>query len=79
MEQCPYCKNEMKKGYLEGDGRQDLIWVEENQKRNITDKLFKRNCVVVEKAPHLVKIHVNSWYCNDCKKIIIDVQEDEEG
>jgi len=74
MAKCPYCENEMKKGFIEGDERSDLIWVEENQKRNIIQKITKDNCIVLEERNIFHKTRVISNYCDICKKIIIDTK-----
>lgn len=68
---CPYCKNEMKDGYVECDGRQSLIWVENNQKRNFIDNMTDENCIVLEESNLLHKIRVKASFCEVCKKIII--------
>lgn len=49
MVQCPYCKRDMKKGFVEGDGRNDLIWVEESEKRNFLDNMIGKKCVMLAK------------------------------
>lgn len=71
MNKCPYCGKEMKNGFVEGDGRQSLIWVEEDQKRNIVQDMFDKKCIVIEKAGLFHKTHVKASYCIICKKIII--------
>lgn len=79
MAECPYCKKEMKKGFVEGSGRDDLIWVEENEKRSLNDKILRDKCVVLEKWNFWTKTRVAANYCEGCRKVIIDVPDNEEG
>ena len=80
MDKCPYCQNEMKRGFIEGDGRGYLIWVDENRKMNIAHKianLFYRNyndCIVLSSASYIHNTRVESNYCDICEKIIIDTK-----
>lgn len=78
MVQCPYCKRDMKKGFVEGDGRNDLIWVEESEKRNFLDNMLRKKCVMLAKRGIWVKSSIEAYYCEDCKKVIIDVTDNEE-
>ena len=74
MAKCPYCQNEMKKGFIQGDGEQPLIWLEENQEKNFIQKIINNNCIVLEEAKmfHITRVSAN--YCDMCKKIIIDIK-----
>ena len=80
MNKCPYCQNEMKKGFIKGDGRDDLTWVDENRKRNTMQKIanvfYSNNddCIVLEGASFIHKTRVLSNYCDICEKIIIDIR-----
>ena len=74
MAKCPYCENDMKSGFLEGDGRQSLIWVEENKKRNILKNINDDACIVLGKSNLFHKARAASNYCDVCKKVIIDVK-----
>ena len=70
---CPYCEHEMKKGFVEGDGRQPLIWVEENQEKTFIQRINDDDYIVlVESFFH--KTSVASNYCDICKKIIIEIK-----
>ncbi|WPC43363.1 PF20097 family protein [Clostridium sp. JS66] len=73
MVKCPYCQSDMKKGFIEGDGRVGLIWVEENKKRSIISKIINSDCIQLDEA-NMLKTHIESNYCEICKKIIIDVK-----
>ncbi|MBU3100816.1 MULTISPECIES: PF20097 family protein [Clostridium] len=74
MARCPYCENEMKKGFVVGDPRAGLIWVGENQKRSIIQKFNNENCIVLEESNMFHKTRLMSNYCDTCKKIIIDIK-----
>jgi len=63
----------MKKGFIEGDGRQAVTWIEENQKRSFIQRLTNNDCIVLEKASIFCNTRVASNYCDTCKKIIIDI------
>ena len=69
--ECPYCKQEMKKGYLKGDGRQKVRWQEEGKKTSLADKFAGAG------LPEAVKyslgyFQLSGEYCKNCKKLIID-------
>lgn len=74
MDNCPYCQCKMKKGAIEGDGRKSLIWVEENKERNLLSILFNKDCIILSRAGFIYNTSVKSSYCENCKKIIIDVK-----
>ena len=68
---CPYCKQEMKKGYLKGDGRQKVRWHEEGKKNSLADKMTGVG------LPEATKYSMGTFklpgeYCKICKKLIID-------
>jgi hypothetical protein len=69
---CPYCENEMYLGCIEADGRQSIIWVEENKKRNILSKFMEKDCIVLDEARLFVNCEVSAYHCERCEKIIID-------
>lgn len=69
--ECPYCKKEMKKGYLKGDGRSKVRWHEEKEKKALVDKIFGVGELdAVEYGFGTFKI--SGWYCETCKKLIIE-------
>ncbi len=69
--ECPYCKQEMKRGYLYGDGRRSVRWQEEGKKLMITDKLA--GIGVVAKATWGT-FKIPGEYCKKCRKLIIDIE-----
>ena len=69
--ECPYCKQEMKRGYLKGDGRSMVRWYEEGQHISIADKVAGTG------LPEAVeyswgKFKLPGEYCKSCKKLIIE-------
>jgi len=74
MAKCPYCQKEMKKGFVECDGRASLIWLEENKKRSIISKMRDKDCIVLGKRDLLNGVNVESNYCETCNKVIIDIR-----
>lgn len=69
--ECPYCKQEMKKGYLKGDGRQKVRWQEEGKKNSLGDK-FARGGLPEAVKYSLVTFQLPGEYCKSCKKLIIE-------
>lgn len=72
--ECPYCKQEMKRGYLDGDGRRSVRWLEEGKRLTVADKLAG-NGVVAKATWGTFKIP--GEYCKNCKKLIIDTEVTE--
>jgi len=69
--ECPYCKENMLMGWIHGDGRLDLEWIEDTL---LKDTAIKVRLNKVKKNP-LKMTKAKSWHCSNCKKIIIDVTE----
>lgn len=69
--ECPYCKQEMKRGYLYGDGRRSVRWHEEGKKLSISDKMAGTG--VVAKATWGT-FKIPGEYCKKCRKLIIDIE-----
>lgn len=67
---CPYCDSKMKKGYILSPYAL-AKWYAENEKprwnplRNSGTRLSKNNVLRVQK--------IVSYYCERCKKIVIDI------
>lgn len=69
--ECPYCKQEMKRGYLYGDGRRSVRWQEEGKKLMITDKMA--GIGLVAKATWGT-FKIPGEYCKNCKKLMIETE-----
>lgn len=67
---CPYCKNEMKKGYIAGD-RLSLRWMPSEVEKMSLIKWLKRG---VKLSYVLDGNCVDAFYCEQCEKVIIDVE-----
>lgn len=66
---CPYCSNEMEEGYIPSD-RYSLKWVssDEKSKSGFFSKKIKLHSILEDMS-------VDAFYCNSCKKIIIDLEK----
>ncbi len=65
--QCPYCNEEMKKGYIQSP-RQQIFWGEEKRKMIIAPS---SSDVPLSEGLFSVPA-VESYCCQKCKKIIIE-------
>ena len=61
---CPFCQAEMQKGSLSGDGRRGITWWPAEGP--------SWNRVIVAKNA-LWTSEAEAFYCEPCKKIVIDV------
>lgn len=73
--ECPYCKDEMCPGNIEADGRRNLIWVDSTHRRSILSKLKGKDCIILDRSNSFIKCSVSGYYCDKCKKIIIDTTD----
>jgi hypothetical protein len=69
--ECPYCKQEMKRGYLKGDGRSKVRWQEEGKKVTFSDKVAGIGLTEATKYSWGT-FQLPGEYCKNCKKLIID-------
>ena len=67
---CPYCKQEMRRGYIE-QGRTRLVWYPYESR---DEGLFLRKDKL-KLAPPFVWCEVTVHRCESCKKLIIDENE----
>ena len=68
---CPFCKKEMRKGILSGDGRTPVTWKQGNRKTGLMNKLTGVGTVTAAKR-NLVAFTIDACYCPDCHKMIFD-------
>ena len=61
---CPYCRQGMQKGELTGDGRCGITWWP-------SDGASWNRVIVAKNA--LSQSRAEAFYCESCKKILIDV------
>ncbi|MBU5484357.1 hypothetical protein KQI86_08450 [Clostridium sp. MSJ-11] len=67
---CPYCEGEMKRGFIRGE-KYSLKWVPEEKKNAIFLSLVKGI-----KLSNLYDTDgVESFCCENCKKILIDIED----
>lgn len=74
---CPYCQNEMLEGVLSSS--REMFWIE-NKKRSLLEKVI---VLGIGKERISYVNHVNSkiqcYRCMNCKKIIIDEQDQKDA
>lgn len=73
---CPYCDREMKLGTINASNL--LSWTPDGESASgITRWAKSPNAVVLAKWYGLIDASIEAFYCEECKKIIIDVPEKE--
>ena len=71
---CPDCNSDMKLGPIEADNL--LSWKPDGEKSIGGTRWAKSsNSIVLAKYYMFTPASVDAFYCDNCKKIIIDVQE----
>ena len=71
---CPYCNSDMKLGQIEADNL--LSWKPDGEKSTGGTRWAKSsNSIVLAKYYMFTPASVDAFYCDSCKKIIIDLQE----
>lgn len=68
---CPYCKQEMQKGIISGDGRSGVYWKTGDKKINFADKVCGMGKIEAVKYT-LSSFTIEANYCAACKKIIFE-------
>ncbi len=69
---CPYCKEEMEKGFLQAGNI--LVWV---KKRHYLSLLPRKDEIVLDKN-YLTGVFLPSWLCRNCKKVITEYEEQKD-
>lgn len=70
--QCPICKAEMRKGYIQSGTR--LAWVP-NVSKLSTEPSLNKDSVLLSKQSRFSINHVDAYLCEKCKKVLIDYSE----
>lgn len=73
---CPYCKKEMKEGFVRALGRGGICWV--NDKTNFAAARSADGFFQFGKAPWLSSECVPAHNCDSCKVVIINYSEPED-
>ncbi len=69
---CPYCNNEMKAGSI--DVHDTLSWSPEGESRKgLTKYSIATGGIVLANYPMLFAASKEAYYCQSCKKIIMNV------
>lgn len=74
MIQCPYCGRDMKNGAIQADGRNAMLWVEENKKRSLSSQMNNSDCILLQEETFFHKACVAANYCEHCDKIVIEAK-----
>lgn len=71
---CPYCGKEMRLGQIEADNT--LAWKPDGERVVGSTRWAKsQHSIVLAKYFLLAPASIDAFYCDDCKKIIIDTAE----
>lgn len=69
---CPYCNKEMKPGTIQADNL--LSWTPDGESQKGATRWSKSpNSITLAKYFFLTPAIVQAFYCTDCKKIVLDV------
>lgn len=69
--ECPYCYNNMEKGFISGV-RDDIKWIEESRNKGAFVSMFQKG---IKLTDAWISNQLETYYCVDCKKMIIDVTD----
>lgn len=67
---CPYCNKQMELGYIHGD-RYALKWIPKDKDKGTLLQWFSKG---IKLTKPLTNSSIESFYCNNCDKIIIDTE-----
>ena len=72
---CPYCGKDMEKGYIKSSRR--LFWSRGGELETVDENDLKLSKGFLKSLKgFFVGFSVESEYCKDCKKIIMEVREE---
>ncbi len=76
--ECPYCKQPMRDGAIPAEGVQ-LCWYPRGENGEV-DTSDCESCVPLSKRPvfRLTEYLAQAWYCEGCRRIVLDVPEEEK-
>lgn len=69
---CPYCGEEMIKGYIYGD-RYKLKWMPEDKKLLLG--IWAMDGIKLGEGGNFGRARAKSCFCHSCNKLIIDINE----
>ncbi|WP_138204115.1 PF20097 family protein [Haloimpatiens lingqiaonensis] len=67
--ECPYCNKNMEEGVIHGD-RYALKWIEKSRDKGVMLSAFQKGIKLTDPWMHN---EVEVFYCINCKKMIIDL------
>lgn len=74
---CPYCNKKLISGFIYGGGygvRKGIIWLPENIEPTLEAWVFESE--KLNKNNFLSEAKVKSYKCSNCRKIIIDLDDE---
>lgn len=74
--ECPYCKGEMIKGVLSGDGRMPVVFNQGENKKSFLLSMMGDGQVKAAKHTFF-SFAIDAFYCGKCKKMIFDTEIQE--
>lgn len=69
---CPYCNGEMFQGVIHGD-RYSLKWIPKEKDKGAIFQWFSKG---IKLSDGFSGQGIKSFYCNECSKIVIDVEKE---
>lgn len=74
---CPYCNKEMRLGQIQADNL--LSWTPDGERVSGGTRWARSpNSIVLAKYFLLTPAAVDAYYCDQCKKIVIDIEASEK-
>ncbi|MBQ6042046.1 MAG: hypothetical protein IJL32_14895 [Oscillospiraceae bacterium] len=68
---CPFCGKEMQQGVLSGHDRSQITWKAGEQSASLFDRMMGNGKLTAAKYG-LASFSIEAYYCDDCKKMILD-------
>ncbi|WP_035294611.1 PF20097 family protein [Clostridium sp. KNHs214] len=68
---CPYCNQKMEEGFIHGD-RFALKWIEKSRDNGSILSMFQKGVKLTDPWMHN---ELEVYYCRNCKKMIIDLND----
>ena len=74
MMTCPFCRAEMQRGVMSGDGRTGVYWKAGDRKASLVDHVVGIGAVKAARRRLGTFTIDNVYYCAACKKMIFDTE-----
>ena len=67
--QCPFCKEEMEKGFLQGGSM--MVWV----KKKHYISMLPKDGEVLRSRDYWTGVALPSWICKQCRRVITEYED----